>query len=174
MRKRKVLSVLLGLLVAGFSLIAQAQSGPTTVVLSANVVNNNASANTMADVTGLSFPVVNGNNYSFQFYIVYSAQATTTGSRWSINGPTNTRLVYWSQYDLTATTSTLNRGLATYNSPAASNATSVNTSFNIARIEGFITPSQDGTVICRFASEVSNSAITAIAGVSYVTYQKLN
>lgn len=139
-------------------------SGLQAGFLAADVVNNNATANTIADVTGLSFPVTAGRRYWFYFAIDYTSAATTTGSRWSINGPTFTRLVYRSAYSLTATTETLNAALAAYDLPAASNASSVATTGNVATIEGFITPSANGSVIARFASEITASAITAKAG----------
>lgn len=144
------------------------------VVLSADVTNNNASANTIADVTGLSFSVTAGQTYFFRFRIDYTAAATATGSRWSINGPGSpTRLSYRSTYSLTSTTETLNSGLTAYDLPAASNATSVATAGNSAVIEGFITPSANGTVIARFASEVSSSAIVAKAGSMLEWYRTL-
>jgi len=154
------------------SLIDAASPDFSTVVLASDVTNNNASANTIADVTALSFAVVSGNTYWFRFFIQYTAAATTTGSRWSINGPTNTLLIYKSEYSLTTTTRTINEGLSTYDVPAASNATSAATTSNIAWIEGFITPSANGTVIARFASEVSSSAIVAKAG-SILHYQQV-
>lgn len=133
------------------------------VVLSGDVTNNNATLNTIADVTGLSFPVTANETYWFLFSIAYTSAATTTGSRWSINGPASpTLLHYTSDYTLTATTTTFNSATA-YDIPAASNASSL-TAGNIARIEGFIRPSANGTVIARFASEIANSAIVAKAG----------
>jgi hypothetical protein len=148
-------------------------SGLSSTVLGSNVINNNATANTIADVTGLNFPVTNGKTYWFQFHIQYTAAATTTGSRWSISGPTTTRLNYMSEYSLTATTSTRNAQNTAYDLPAAANASSALTTGNRATIEGMITPSADGTVTARFASEIANSAITALAG-SVVYYQQLN
>ena len=67
-------------------------SGDSLAVLGADVTNNNAVANTIADVTGLSFPVVSGTRYWFEFWIRYTSANTGTGSRWSINGPTTTEL----------------------------------------------------------------------------------
>jgi hypothetical protein len=154
------------------SLIDAASPDFSTVVLASDVTNNNASANTIADVTALSFAVVSGNTYWFRFFIMYTAAATTTGSRWSINGPTNSLLIYKSEYSLSTTSRTINEGLATYDVPAASSATSAATASNIAWIEGFITPSANGTVIARFASEVSSSAIVAKAG-SILHYQQV-
>lgn len=147
-------------------------SSLSSVVLVSDVINNNAVANTIQDVTSLSFPVNAGSRYYFKFIYNYSAAATTTGSRWTINGPSFSDLSYWSQYALAATTQTLNHGVVTYDAPAASSLSSASTIGNIAIVEGFITPSANGSVIGRFASEVANSAITAKAG-SVVYYQQL-
>ena len=146
-----------------------AGGGDSVVVLGADVTNNNAVANTMQDVTGLQFPVINGQVYWFEFTIAYTAALTTTGSRWSINGPTVTHLSYRSEYPLTATTMTTNF-LSAYNVPAASNATSL-TAGNTATIWGIVRPSADGNVVARFASEVAGSAIVAKAG-SVVKYRR--
>ena len=142
-------------------------------ILNADVVNNNATANTIADVTGLAFAVNAGASYYFKFVVKYTAAATTTGSRWSISGPLSpTQLIYKSSYSLTSSTRTLNEGLAAYDLPTASNATSAATNSNIAEVSGFITPSANGTVNLRFASEIANSAITARTG-SYVEWVQL-
>jgi hypothetical protein len=146
------------------SLVTAASPSFTTVVLGSDVTNNNASANTIADVTGLSVSVTSGLTYWFRACVMYTAAATTTGSRWSINGPAITSLYYRSEYSLTTTTRTTNEGLSTYDVPAASNATSAATTSNVAIVEGVLTPSASGTLIVRFASEVSSSAIVAKAG----------
>lgn len=136
----------------------------TQVVLASDVVNNNAVANTIADVTGLSFAVNAGETYWFRAVIFYTAASSATGSRWSVNGPASpTLLTYMSRYTLSATTLTSNYLTAAYDLPAAANASSLTTG-NIAEIEGYITPSASGTVIMRFASEIAASAITAKAG----------
>jgi len=131
--------------------------------LTGDVTNQNASANTIADVTGLSFSVTANRLYYFKFVIPYTSAIATTGSRWSISGPSSpTLLAYSSRYTLTATSETVNYASA-YDSPAAANASSL-TAGNVAVIEGIIKPSQSGTVIARFASEVSASAIVAKVG----------
>lgn len=147
-----------------FSVVA-AVNALNLVALTADVTNNNASANTMQDVTGLSFGVTAGQSYWFRASIAYTAAATTTGSRWAISGPASpTFLAYKSEYSLTTTTNTVNEGVSAYDSPAASNATSAATGANTAIVEGVIRPSANGNVIVRCASEVANSAITAKAG----------
>lgn len=144
-------------------------SGLQMTVLGSDVVNNNATPDTIANVTGLSFAVLSGHRYRFRFNIFYTSAATTTGSRWSINGPGSpTTLNYRSVYPTSATAITTNNASA-YDTPSAANATSM-TAGNVAEIFGFIVPSADGTVIARFASEIASSAITAQAG-SFVEYQ---
>jgi hypothetical protein len=138
-------------------------SGQTIVTLASDIVNNNATANTLADVTGLSFPVTAGVNYNFHALIYYTSASVNTGSRWSVNGPAATLLAYTSQYSLTATTVT-NNNVAAYDNPALANATSASTTGNITIIDGIIRPSASGTLIVRFASEIGGSAITAKAG----------
>ena len=152
--------------------IPAATNSTNLVALGSDVTNNNGTANTIADVTGLSFSVTAGQTYYFRFQIDYTAAATTTGSRWSISGPGSpTRLAYGSVYSLTTTSVTTNTGLTAYDTPAASSASSAATAGNVAIIEGFITPSANGTVIARFASEVASSAIVAKAGSLLTWYR---
>ena len=135
----------------------------TRYKLTGDVVNNNAVANTLADITGLTHAVVSGTSYYFKAVILYTSAATTTGARFTVNGPTMTALGFRSEYTLTATTTTLNSHLDTRQLPAASNASALLVG-NIAYLEGMFTPSANGTFAIQFASEVSNSAITAKPG----------
>lgn len=133
------------------------------VILAADVINNSAIANTLADITGLSWAVINGTRYQFECRILYTAALATTGSRWTINGPTATTVVYTSNYPSSAIARNFYNGTA-YNIPATSNASSAATIWNVAIIEWFITPSANGNIVVRFASEIASSAITAKAG----------
>ncbi len=156
---------------------ANAPLGATlnSVVLGSDVINNNAVANTIQDVTGLSFAVTAAKRYYFKFVIFYTAAATSTGSRWGVtcSAGTAAELSYTSEYSLTTTTTTRNALLQGFDLPAASNATSAATGNNMAVIEGIFTPTANGTFTARFASEVLSSAITAKAG-SVVYYQQTN
>ena len=135
----------------------------TRYVLTGDVANSNAVANTLANITGLTHDVVSGTSYYFKAVILYTSAATTTGARFTVNGPTMTAVGYRSEYTLTSTTTTLNSHLNALQLPAASNATALLLG-NIAYIEGMFTPSANGTFAIQFASEVSSSAITAKAG----------
>lgn len=153
----------------------QGPPGPgagTVVKLASDVANANAVANTLADCGALQFAASANTTYKFYSFIVYTAAATTTGSRWVLDGPAGATLALTSRYTLTATSQTVNI-VAGYNLPAASNATSLLTG-NVAILEGTISiGGTPGTVKIRFASEVAASAITAKAGLSYLEYRAI-
>jgi hypothetical protein len=129
-----------------------------------DVINDNRNANTLEDLTGLSFDVVSGVIYRFYVLIPYSSAATNNGSRWTLNAPATTLLNYSSRNTLSATAQTVNFAGA-INIPAACNSNSF-LNGNLAIIEGIIKPSANGTVQIRFASEAANVAITAKAGAT--------
>lgn len=140
----------------------------TLITLTADDVNNNATANTYEDVIGLTWSVAANTNYRFQCYITYDAAAKTTGSRWSVNGPASpTRLSY-----LTSIVTSLTQGTGAvtsitasgYNNGTVLTATPATTN-NFVKLEGaFLNGANAGTFAIRFASEIANSAITAKAG----------
>jgi len=152
-----------------------ADSGFSIVVLASDVTNNNATANTIANVTGLSFSMTSGKLYEFEFRCIYTAAATSTGSRWAVNASAGTaaNLSITSEYSLTTTTTTRNANVQAFDSPAASNATSASTGNNLATMKGVIRATADATLIARFASEVASSAIVCKAG-SFVKYRQID
>jgi hypothetical protein len=136
---------------------------PTVSILLSDVVNADVTANTLYDVNGLDFGVFSGRVYWFEATVYYTAAATSTGSIWTINGPTFDMLSYSAQWPINATSATISNRAA-YDLPTTANASSAATSGNIAQIRGIIKPNDAGTVVVRFASGVSGSAITAKAG----------
>lgn len=145
----------------------------TTVILGSNVTNNNATPDTLADITGLSFAVVNGGVYYFTAFIVYTA-AAGTGSRFTLNGPTFSKLAAYYENALSATTVTVRPAIDSYATPSAASATSSGEDFNVARIEGTIKTTAAGTMQVQFASEVAGSAVVAISEVSFIQYLRLS
>ena len=150
-------------------------SGFSIVVLASDVVNSNAVANTLADVTGLSFSMTSGKLYHFEFYCYFTAALTTTGSRWAVNASAGTaaNLSMTSEYALTTTTTTRNANVLAFDSPAAASATSGSLTNNLATMKGVIRADMNGVLIARFASEVASSAITCKAG-SFVLYRQID
>lgn len=145
-------------------------SGLNYVSIGTDVVNNNAIADTIQDITGLSFAVSSGKSYWFRFIIPYTAAVSTTGARFSLNGPA-TSVLNFSLFQAQASTSRFTSlSLTAYDTPTTSNVASPASLSGIGLLEGIVTFSAGGTVIGRFASEVANSAITVRAGA--VAYYK--
>lgn len=130
----------------------------------ASPVQSNAVANTLTDIPGLGIPVLANGVYRFLFTLDYTANATTTGSRFTLTGPAGI-VSYDSEYSLTTTTKTQNPYLTAFDQPAACNASSAATAFNTAYIRGRFRPTANGTLTPRFASEVANLGnITVLSG----------
>lgn len=130
----------------------------TTAILSAPVVE---AATTLTNV--LTAAMLSGLTYEFSFKAGYTSTATTNGSRWVYHGIALTALNGTSRYTLTATSQTVNYFTAA-DIPAAANATSL-TVGNVVEINGFITPSADGTFAIQVASEnAAGDSITVLAG----------
>lgn len=124
---------------------------------------DNVGFSTFTDCVGLSFAVTSGTTYHFRATIIYDSAATATGAVFAVSGPAFTRLGYRSRYSLT-TSSEITNYVSAYDSPAAAAATSAMTTGNTASLEGTVTPSANGTLIVRFATETDGSAITIQAG----------
>jgi len=139
-------------------------SGRNVVTLAGDITNSNATANTLQDVTGLSFDVLAGVSYRFYGIIPYTSASNNNGSRWTIDGPAMSFVSYVSRYSLGSNTETVNYCEA-LNQPISCNQNSSITA-NIAIVQGIIIPSQNGTVKVRFASETQSTAIVAKAGAS--------
>jgi len=87
------------------------------------------------------------------------------GSLWSINGPATSFLSYTSRYTFSSNSETYNYANI-YNFPTVANNNS-NAGGNLAIIQGMITPSANGTVTVRFASELgAPQSITAKKGAT--------
>jgi hypothetical protein len=142
---------------------------PQVAVMQEDVIND--LADTLIDADGLGFPVFANETYWFDATVIYSAAATTTGSRWSVNGPPFGLLSYSARYPSSATANTESNQSA-YDLPAAANASSASIDGNIAHVSGIVRPTEEGFLTIRFASEVGGSAITAKAG-SVIRYLRL-
>lgn len=133
------------------------------VLLTATTDTANSATDTLANVTGLTYAVDAGDTYYFRAVVIYTADATTSGSRTTINGPAaSAGTSYHSRYSLTTTSETVNSGLTAVQLPAAANATSAATAGNIAIVEGIYIPSTAGTLAVQQAAEAGT--ITALAG----------
>lgn len=130
----------------------------------------NAGAGVFTDITGLTFPVVNGTRYAFKFYIVFQSAATATGWKASVNCPAGT-LDFFMTYQTVANSATA--GVATWlqkHSFTRDDMTLLTTTVTqnedlVVIIEGRYLCTADGTFAARFANELAaNTNITVREG----------
>jgi hypothetical protein len=138
------------------------------LVLASDTANSTTS---FADVTGLTFAVTSGETYAFEAWVVYETAATTTGSKWAVNGPASPTILSYSVETPTAGTTSRLDFASTYDGTSASNQTA-GIGQCLAKIEGVVKVSASGTFALRFGSEVGSSAVTAKAGSS-MRYRKI-
>jgi hypothetical protein len=142
--------------------------------VTSDVINATTS---FADITGLTFAVVAGKQYSFHGFLMHNENATTTGARWGIGGVAMTAMrmgtlgvaVYTSVDAVTARGGALATAVDT--SPAG--ATGVGTTqVNTDIINGWFNPSASGTLAFRFQSEVAVAAGVTVKAGSWVEVEE--
>lgn len=129
-----------------------------------DVVNATTS---FADITGLTQAVESGKHYNYLAHLYHISNATTTGARFGINGPTMTSLIVGTIDTVTAsvTASVHSAGVVAALDTAATAQTTGSAAQTLAIVSGWINPSAAGTFAMRLASEVAvASGLTVKAG----------
>ena len=129
----------------------------------------NAGAGVFVDITDLTFPVVSGTDYAFDFYITFQSAATTTGWKAGVNCPAGT-LDFWAGSDVIANGAA---GVATHterHNTVRDDMTLLTATITQAvdlnvRIRGRYLCTANGTFAARFANELaSNTQIVVQKG----------
>ena len=139
---------------------SQITNGIQTLKKTANQTIN-AGAATFIDIVGLTFPVVNGVDYAFHFYIAFQSAFTTTGHKFGVNCPNGT-LDFWADSQIIANGAA---GVATHThrhnvtrDDMTLLITTVTAAVDLAVvIEGRYNCTQDGTFAARFANELATN-----------------
>lgn len=121
------------------------QQFPGTVVLTGSAYTN--ATTTLSNVTGLSFPVAAGTNYTAECYLTWQGSAGTTGPKWTFTGPaTPTAVNIGATSAVTATT--LTQGVSTAFGTSVNNAGTITTATNFTdRVTlGLVNGANAGTV----------------------------
>lgn len=133
--------------------------------MSADAVNATTS---FADVTGLTCPVESGKVYNFEANLIHAENATTTGPRFGINGPTLSaiQISILDVVTLGVDTTTMRSGSATAVDTSAAGASLTGKTGNaLAIMTGVFTTGAAGTFAIRFQSEIAVAAgVTVRAG----------
>ena len=119
----------------------------------------------MANVTGMSFPVISGGRYWFKFFVPYTQTATSFGSRWWVTGPATTSLnclAIWTG-TATSTVAATRWGNLIGTPPVVTTVGPM--AGGTATVEGMYHASAAGTVTLQFAISVATaSQLTCLAG----------
>lgn len=119
--------------------------------------------------SGLDVAVTSGVPLNFVYNIHWVPNLATTGGRFSINGPTITRLSYMVRWNTTATVITTSP-LGTSYDQAFTVGTASDLTNNIAIVEGMLVPSANGTLALRSSAEVISPGSVTVKAGSSVTY----
>lgn len=151
----------------------QIQGGITTLKKTADQTIN-AGAATFVDISGLTFPVVNGVDYAFSFYICFQSAFTTTGWKAGVNCPNGT-LDFWADSQIIANGAA---GVATHvrrHNVTRDDMTLLTATITAAvdlaiKINGRYKCTQDGTFAARFANELAANTDLVVQKGSYGWY----
>jgi hypothetical protein len=121
----------------------------------------NAGAGVFTDITDLTFSVVSGTDYAFEFYITFQSAATATGWKAGVNCPAGT-LDFWAGSDVIANGAA---GVATHterHNTVRDDMTLLTTTVTQAvdlnvRIKGRYLCTANGTFAARFANELASN-----------------
>jgi hypothetical protein len=131
--------------------------------------NQAFTSTSLADVTGLSFPVKTGVRYAFDFRGAFSAAASTTGLVLAVNGPTlGADGLLASLLIATSTTAVVNGAATAYNTATTGTGSSGTLPW---LVQGSIHAAADGTFTLRAATEVSGSAVTVVTNSYGILWQ---
>ncbi|HVI69356.1 MAG TPA: choice-of-anchor R domain-containing protein [Magnetospirillaceae bacterium] len=131
------------------------------IVLGSDVTDN-AGACTNTDIPGLSFSVTSGQVYRFHALIEFDSAATTTGALWSATTPANNFFSLKTEHPTSSTTNDF--GNVNTSDGGTCSGASFATTGNLAKVDGMVSPSANGTLQLRMASEIDTSAVTVKAG----------
>ena len=131
----------------------------------------NSSDSTLSDITGLSFSLLSGRRYMFKFLVTFRNAAITTGIGFAFSAPAMTSENWMATIRAGAagSDSMYQNSSTALTSVIVSNGIVAVNNDQIAVIEGFCEPSENGTLQLRCRSEVDGSQITVQnTGVGYL------
>jgi len=128
----------------------------STKYVTANSVH--ATAATFADITGLTWPVISGNNYTFHCGFAAITNATTTGAQFGIGGVAMTGMIAAGHSVLLGSptaSATITSGVVTAINTAVMAQTTGAATNQPHTMWGWFRPSASGTFAIRATSEVT-------------------
>jgi hypothetical protein len=155
------------------ALVAQGPTGPMPPVVQAPADITNSTV-TLADATGLAFPVASSNDYYFEFAVTFRSAALNTGITLAVNGPAApTSIVTMTDISTSLAARVLGAARA-YNGTVGSTVIDTANADTMAFVSGVLrNGATAGALVLRFASSRGGTLVTVRAG-SVVRYHQLN
>lgn len=150
-----------GLAMSGTTLMS---TGPTQWAVKTSDQNNIGTS--YADVTGTELTVAANTTYAFEFHIILTADATTTGIDIACNGPASPTGIYYDQLRWISTTSAGLTSANAYNNDTASTGSN-GTDGRVYIVRGIlVNGANSGTLVARVKREAAGGAVgpNALAG----------
>ena len=149
------------------------QLRPGDALLAYKTADQTAIGTAFADVTELGFAVEANKAYAFEYFLVCTSDATTTGIDVAVNGPSSPTALYYEQLYWTSTTVQAIAEATAYDNNTASTASNGATA-RIFRVWGILRNGANaGTLIPRAKREAVGSGPSVLAG-SYGKLTRLN
>jgi hypothetical protein len=125
------------------------------------------SSPTLANVTGLSFPLKSGRYYKFKFDLIFRSDTATIGLGLGLTFPTVTRFAA-TQRSIVAASGISGEGQGGLSQTSGTKSSgggveTINTDF-FATVEGVIVPSADGALQLQAATEAGSTTVTVRQG----------
>jgi hypothetical protein len=133
-------------------------------------VSITAVTTTLADVTGLSFPITAGSKYQFKVHLIVTTTAANTGFKCGINADVAVNSIYYYTHHNNGTTT----GQFLFYSNSLDGASTNTGSFGTNRlslIDGNLDASNTGTAIVRFGKSSANAGTLTVKAGSFIEYQ---
>jgi hypothetical protein len=116
----------------------------------------------LVNVTDLSFSLISGNTYYYEFYTLFATSITTTGLRLAVTYPAATLASYRAEIPVAAdgvSGDFQGWGTASGDGIVGTGVQAINTAY-LANLTGIILPSENGTLQLQFGSEIAASTVT--------------
>lgn len=141
-----------------------ASGGGSAVSIVRKAADQAFTATAYADVADLSIPLQVGVDVAFEFLVVWSSAAATTGVAFALNGPAGPQLFCAVVETATSATAVAIRQDVAYDQGAASASIDAANTSRVCRIKGVVRASVAGNLVVRCKSEIANSAVTVKRG----------
>lgn len=129
---------------------------------------NTSTTSVLQDAADLSFALEANKTYAFRFVVFYTTNATTTGARFSVNGPASPTFLRFGAVQAQGTAQNDNGSQTVYDTLIVSATTGPGTTAQWGIVEGIVENGANaGNLVLRFVGENVASATMTLQAESF-------